>query len=177
MKNSDYISIAELSATVNRSRQWIYKMIDTKPSFKAYVRIIDGKKMIHKSVIWKEFGIGVEHIQDDAAEELPPVTPEEKTISLLEAQLKEKDEQIKRKDEQINNLLSAQMALHNRIMALEDKLISTPEPETAKEPDQEEPSPDLEGLTTKQPEAQPETAAPGRLSIKDRFVKWLRGQS
>ena len=65
---AEYITVSELAETVGRSCQSIYKKMKDKPSFNQYVRVFDGKKFIHKSAIWEEFGIEVEGVESVASE-------------------------------------------------------------------------------------------------------------
>jgi hypothetical protein len=140
-RDPNYISIAELAEQVGKTKQWIYRMLQEKPELARYVRVIDGKKKVHKSIIWKVFGVGVETEVNE--QETTPETPEAAFLRVLQEQLKEKDKQLAEKDKQIADLYEAlrrDQILHGetaarlkettaRLQALEDRQAANVAPE------------------------------------------------
>jgi hypothetical protein len=171
-KNTGYIGVQELSTIVNKSPQWIYKMINRKPSFKPYIKVIGNKKMVKKAAIWEVFGVEYEGHKPAAAK------PDEEGESLLLEQLRKKDAQIEAlqrsmeaMQQSINNLTEAIRAeqvlranADNRIKLLEDKV--KPEPVTV------EPEPVAAGTET-EPEPKEEPAAP--VTMRERIRRFFGG--
>lgn len=133
---SEYITVTELSKLVHRSPQSIYKKMKQKPSFNRYIRVFDGKKYVHKSAAWQEFGVELDG--DKPLHEIPPVSskPEDILIGVLKDQIRANDEQLKVKDEQIKALQEAlrneQVLLaqaYQRIEFLETKTTTPPDPD------------------------------------------------
>ena len=174
-KNTNYISVQEFSTIVQKSPQWIYKMINRKPSFRPYVKLVGNKKMIKKSAIWEVFGVEYEGHKPEAAKTY------DESESLLIQQLKQKDAQIdalqrslEAMQQNINSLAEAIRAeqvlranADNRIKLLESKIepvAESPEPVTV-EPETRSAEP------ARDPE--PVRSAPAA-SMRERLRRWFR---
>ena len=131
-KNPDYLSVAELADSVQKSKQWIYRLIKTDDAFVKYVETIDGKQMIKKTVIPEFFGY------------TEVVKPENLLVSTLQEQLAIANKRADDLSEALKNeqLLHAQTAarLQQATLLLED-LQKQPDPEQQPDP---EPSEDPE---------------------------------
>lgn len=132
---SQYLSVAEVSAQTGKSRQWIYKLVNNNVAFSKYVATFNGKQKIHKSAITEYFnGHTV-------------VKPVDEYTNLLRQQL---DLANKRIDE-LTEALKNEQLLHGqttaRLQQVTLLLEDTRKPETpTSEPDPVE-EPTSEGLT------------------------------
>lgn len=158
-KNSDYMSVQELSGIVNKSPQWIYKLMQKNAVFNGYTKLIDGKKRVHKSAIWQYFGIEYEgHKPDDGV--MKEVRPEDAVYSALVEQLRAKDEQIRLLHDTIDSLTDSLKA-EQLLRANADRLLL----EYKKEPER------TDEQTSDDPEVvDPE---PERVSFFDRLKKFF----
>jgi len=118
--NQDYLSIKEFAKRVEQTPQAIYKQLDNK--LKDYFKVIDGKKMIHKSAILAVYNVK----SSDSVEQ--------QLINLLKEELKQKDKQI----EELQRLLSQQQELQMvQLKNIPLLVTSDPEQEDLKEPEPE----------------------------------------
>lgn len=126
---SEYITVAELSKLVHRSPQSIYKKMKQKPSFNQYIRVFDGKKYVHKSAAWREFGVKVEGEKPVSDNSTIVSDPESILVNLLKEQLQTKDDQIKALQEALRNEQILLAQAYQRIEFLETKTPPAPDPD------------------------------------------------
>ena len=151
-KSKDYISVLELSEIVDKSPQWIYKLMQKSGPFNTYVKTIDGKKKLHKSVIWEFFGVEYEgHKPGDGA--MKQTQPLDVVMSALLEQLRAKDEQIRMLHETINDLTDSLQA-EQLLRSNSDRLLM----EYKKAGDQEEPEAEQEAHDPEPQQTEPEPA-------------------
>lgn len=124
---SEYISVSELAKIVGRSQQTIYKKMRQKPSFNRFVKVFDGKKYIHKSAVFEEFGVSIDGFNPVDSKNGEMSKPVDALAAVLSEQLKDQAEQIKNLQRTIDNLsemLKAEQVLRanadRRIAYLED---------------------------------------------------------
>ena len=117
---SEYITIAELSKLVGKSNQSIYKKMKQKPSFNQYIRIFDGKKYVHKSAVWEEFGVEIEGFKPVEDKGLENTQPDDQLISVLTDRINSQKQQIEAMQRTIDSLgemLKAEQLLHGQTAA------------------------------------------------------------
>lgn len=120
-KNTDCISVAELAERIQKSRQWIYTLVNKDPELRKYVVMSNGRKMFRKAVIAEYFQQEVEK-------------PEDELVTLLREQLAAANKQI----EELTEALKREQFLHGQTAArlqqlmIEDKQKPAPRPEQAK---------------------------------------------
>lgn len=124
-KNTEYISVSELSKQVSKSPQWIYKLIKNKPEFFKYVKQVDNVTMVHKSAVWQYFGIGIdEQIKQDSEPDIQDVNSVESVTAFLMSELKARDKEIERLTEAVLHGQELVARLSAKVTLLEDKLFS-----------------------------------------------------
>ena len=147
-KNPEYMSVAELADSVQKSKQWIYRLVKTDSEFAKYVVNVDGKQKIKKSAIPEFFGY------------TEVVKPEDQLMSILTEQVNSQRQQIEalqRTIDSLHEMLKAEQLLRanadQRIMLLEDKLQQAehteeePVQQAAPEPERPTESPMEQGVS------------------------------
>lgn len=163
-KKSEYITISELAKLVSISPQAIYKKMKQKPSFNRYIRVFDGKKYVHKSAAWEEFGVvieGFESVEENSSKESQP---DNSLVRILTDQIQGQRQQIESLQRNIDGLMEALKAeqllrasADQRIALLEDKL-QAQQQSGAPEPEQ---APEEDNGSGHDAEVEPETTDPG----------------
>lgn len=104
---AEYITITELSKLVSKSPQSIYKKMKQKPSFNQYIRVFDGKKFVHKSAVWEEFGVAIDGCEPDESKGLENPQPDSPLVSVLTDQVQAQKQQIENMQRTIDSLTEA----------------------------------------------------------------------
>lgn len=167
---AEYITITELSKLVSKSPQSIYKKMKQKPSFNQYIRVFDGKKYVHKTAVWEEFGVAVEGCEPDESKGLENPQPDSPLVSVLTDQVQTQKQQIENMQRTIDSLTEALRAeqllrasADKRIAALledmQNREQATGKPDSETEQEQATGTPADEaaqGQTTEAPDREPE---------------------
>lgn len=134
-KNPDYLSVSELADSVQKSKQWIYRLVKTDSEFSKYVVTVDGKQKIKKAAITEFFG----YTENGK--------PEDPLVTILKDQISSQKQQIDSLQRTIDNLsemLKAEQVLHGQTSArlqqatlLIEDLRKQAAPENAEEPVQQ----------------------------------------
>jgi hypothetical protein len=125
-KNSEYLSVSELAASLGKSKQWIYVLVNRDPELRKYMTMIDGHKKFRKAVI-------AEYFRQEVV-----VKPEDELVSTLREQLALANKQIEELTEALKHeqLLHGQTAarLQQMTLMIEDKQKSESQPAPRPEP-------------------------------------------
>ena len=100
-KNSEYLSVSELAASLGKSKQWIYVLVNRDPELRKYMTMIDGHKKFRKAVI-------AEYFRQEVV-----VKPEDELVSTLREQLARANKQI----EELTEALKHEQLLHGQTAA------------------------------------------------------------
>lgn len=174
-KKSDFISVSELAKKVEKSQQYVYKLIKTKPSFREYVKSFDGKKMIHKSALSEYFGIVDDKVEEtDKTVEQPGINQDmlkllSDQVQDLRQQISVKDQQIADQAEQIRQITLALRSEQLTLARIEEQLLLVTKPESDQEPVQEEKPPKTEEPAQEQPQEQAKPLSDTKPSFMDRL--------
>lgn len=107
---ANYLTVQELSAIVEKSKQSIYRRMKPNNPFWKYVNTFDGVKMVHKSAVSEVYGIDYAFIAYDdgnVENESTDLRPTDPLIKLLNDQITQKDKQIADMQRTIDNLHEA----------------------------------------------------------------------
>lgn len=126
MKKEQYITVSEFSKRANLTRQYVYKLLDTK--LQDYTKTIDGKKMLDIQAL-ELFNVNIENDKKTTLNDII-VDNLNNQIEQLQEQLNAKNEQIKALTEIVKQeqelfkneqkLLSQEQSLH---LATQQKLL------------------------------------------------------
>lgn len=105
--NDEYISIKEFAELAGISVQAVYKRLNNQ--LNPYVKLVENRKMLKKSALYEVYGIEVEQpIQPKHSTKVETVKLLQKTVDLLENELKIKNQQIETLQKE-NSELSRQL--------------------------------------------------------------------
>jgi len=123
MPGKQFISLKKAARLTGQSVRVLSRFCETNRDSK-YIRFEDGLYRIRLDLAVKQFGLapGVQQATDEPkieTEPTPPPAGQAPLLSLLEAQLGEKDRQLAAKDAQLGQLIERNRELNNIIYSLE----------------------------------------------------------
>lgn len=101
-EKNELMTIKAFADASGRSQQAIYKQISTRLS--AYLHEIDGQKFVERRALFEVFGIGEEVEQCNFNSTNRKKSPSDKTMELLEKTIQMLEDQLKAKDKEIERL-------------------------------------------------------------------------